>query len=261
VTTQQHKTTHTADSSHVDVDAVVREVLRRLQSNRPLANEATVQSARPATPPSVDPSDLQLSHRVVTLDDLSGRLEAVQTLTVPVGAVVTPAARDALKENSIVLRHADKPSREASQAVSSLIVASAATAMRTSRFLQTLGSLGTKIDSIESTELSDAVSQLVATVGEHDRLGLLLTDKSALAACMANRDGRARAAVVRSLEDVTQAVESLGANVLIVEPQMTSMHLLRSMVAAFVRSSARSCPAVLANQTSQEKRCACSSAK
>ncbi len=257
---QPHNTTHVTTSSDVDVDAVVREVLRRLHSNRPVTSVAKVPSAG-ADPRPVESHSLRLSQPVVTLADIGDRLHSAQWLIVPSGAVVTPAVRDVLREKNIALRHADAETIDADHAIASLVVATAATAFRASGLVQTLGTGGTKIEAIEATELSDAVPRLLAAVGEHDRLGVLITDQGALAACMANRDGRARAAVVRSPEDVTQVVESLGANVLIVEPQTSGMYALRSMVARFIRTTSRLCPPELANQNSPAARCTCSSAK
>ena len=260
-THRQYETAHATTSSNVDVDAVVREVLRRLNSDRPLAGAAEVQSNGPTIHQQVDPTDVRLSQQVVTLDDIDGCLGRAKTLTVPAGAVVTPAVRDVLKENDITLRYFNAETCDGSQAVHSLVVATAATTFRAADFLAAMTTLGRETDLIESTELSDAVPRLIAAIDGGDRVGVLLSDRGALAACMANRDSRARAAVVRTLDDVNQAVESLGANVLVIEPRRAGIYALRSMVAAFVRSPVRSCPAELALQTPQAKRCTCSSAK
>jgi hypothetical protein len=78
--------------SEADIDRVVREVLRRLAAMTPSPLQATTVA-----------TTLSLSTRVVTTAELKGRLQGVQRLEVPTRAVVTPAARDYLRERGVQL--------------------------------------------------------------------------------------------------------------------------------------------------------------
>lgn len=259
MTTPQHNSQPTASASSIDVDLVVREVLRRLTSDRPLGSPvaSTSQSSSQLQPQAV--GNITLSQRVITLDDVEGRLDGAETLTVPVGAVVTPAVRDALKQHKVALLHADG-NATAAKATTAVVIATADTTFNAASLAKAIESSGTSVESVEPTSLTTAVSRLSEAVA-HDGLGVLLTDKPALAACVANRDGRIRAAVVHSLADVTAVIDTLGANLLIVEPLSTGMFALRSMITTFVRTSRGTCPAELINPTSTTRGCGCSSAK
>lgn len=261
MTTELHNSSNTAVASPVDVDAVVREVLRRLTSDRPLTGNIVSPVAAPSRQGPTEAGNITLSGRVVTLDDVENHLETATTLIVPIGAVVTPAVRDALKKHGVALRHADSETSAANQSASTLAVASTAGAYQADNLTKALSGTRSIVEEIKTEDLANAVSQLVAAVTRNQRLGILLTGKSALAACMANRDAHVRAAVVHSLADVAAVTESLGANILVVDPQTTGLHTLRSMATAFVRRATDYCPTELSNFGSSTKGCGCSSAK
>jgi hypothetical protein len=71
---------------------IVREVVRRLR-----------EGAAGAAAPIAD-GQLTLPHTLITAATLEHRLEGVARVSVPPRAVVTPAARDLLKERNIELR-------------------------------------------------------------------------------------------------------------------------------------------------------------
>jgi hypothetical protein len=75
--------------SEAEIEIVVREVLRRLAAMAPQ--------------PLAQASTLSLSARVVTMAELKGKLQGVDRLQVPRRAVVTPAARDYLREHGVQL--------------------------------------------------------------------------------------------------------------------------------------------------------------
>jgi len=68
---------------------IVQEVIRRLRS--------------PDGNPPLAASELRLTDRVVTLATLKDRLMSVRRVIVPSRTIVTPAARDELKERQIEL--------------------------------------------------------------------------------------------------------------------------------------------------------------
>lgn len=75
------------------IDWIVREVIRRLQQQGVALGEA----------PAASGNELALSERVVTTATLERSLSGVALVRVAKGAVVTPAARDLLKEHNIRL--------------------------------------------------------------------------------------------------------------------------------------------------------------
>jgi hypothetical protein len=78
-------------------EQVVREVLRRLQ-----AAGVKVEAAADNPPPAAA-KDLVLAERLVTLKTLEGRLSGVRRVMAPSRAVITPSARDELRDRNIEL--------------------------------------------------------------------------------------------------------------------------------------------------------------
>ena len=78
------------------IELVVREVIRRLTADGRFSLAGTAATA--------SPRELQISERLVTLATLNGRLDGVSRVIVPRRAVVTPAARDELKQRRIELQ-------------------------------------------------------------------------------------------------------------------------------------------------------------
>lgn len=78
------------------MELVVREVIRRLMADGRLSLTGTAAVAAPR--------ELQISERLVTLATLSGKLDGIARVVVPRRAVVTPAARDELKQRRIELQ-------------------------------------------------------------------------------------------------------------------------------------------------------------
>jgi hypothetical protein len=84
---------------------IVREVVRRLEilRARPLCGEGRTFSVMAPMPSA----HLNLSDNLITTATLEDRLQGVARLSVPARAVVTPSARDLLKERGVELvRHA-----------------------------------------------------------------------------------------------------------------------------------------------------------
>lgn len=80
--------------SEDQVERIVREVVRRL-----LALESSAGN-RPAL---AEGNALTLDERVISMETLRGRLEGVRRVAVTRRAVVTPAARDLLRERGVDL--------------------------------------------------------------------------------------------------------------------------------------------------------------
>src|SRR6478735_7831246 len=81
-----------------DIERIVREVLGRLAPTVRAAPAATNGSTALAPAGS-----LVLAGKVVTTADLDGRLDGVTTLLLAPRAVVTPAARDLLRQRGVTV--------------------------------------------------------------------------------------------------------------------------------------------------------------
>ena len=84
----------------LDIDAIVREVVRRLQ-------ESPAAPSAPSSTTGSGPEDnrtLKLCDRVVTLAALNGRLAGIRSVQVASHALVTPAVRPRMDEQQLVAR-------------------------------------------------------------------------------------------------------------------------------------------------------------
>lgn len=72
--------------SEADIERIVREVLRRLAA------------MMPQPPVAARSSTLKIDSRLITTASLIGKLEGIQRVELPSRVVITPAARDYLRE-------------------------------------------------------------------------------------------------------------------------------------------------------------------
>jgi len=224
----------------VDVEQVVREVLTRLAAEQSKRGATEKTAAGVGT--SASGGELSLAARLITIAELDGRLHGVQRLRLIKGAVITPAVRDLLRQRDISVDYAAANGRAAGHA---LALALAATAYEPAGLVRAIGQRGTAVERLAQIGLTGAVDELCDLVGKGGMLGLLLTEKPAAAACLANRRRGVRAASAGSVREVDQAVQSLGMNLLTIEPAGRGFCELQQMVRSFLRGGARQCPAEL----------------
>lgn len=238
-----------------DLEAIVREVFRRLQDGGGAqaggeggdsdgAGTAQPTSAAPpvapAAPVAPEPGRLSIAHRTITLELVKGRLQGVREVLIPAGAVVTPSVRDELRKRQIALRFHDGSASHASAPAGVVLgiagprrIAGAALAAVTA---ETAGA--TRIDSDCVVDVIRQVSQAMTRRGW---IGLVLTDRPALALCLANRWSDLRAAWGVNVVSVGEAARWIGANLLIIDPSQHGLYELRGMIREFV-AGRHECP-------------------
>ncbi len=198
-----------------DVDAIVREVVRRLRNqgdaNKPAAPVST--SVASASPPPT--AAVRLDRRLITLADLPENLAPAQRLEVPRSTVVTPAARDALKQMGVALSRVAEQRAQAESPDRYLLLdgepqnrgwtsAVAATEARGFRRRQAL--LPECIAQVRLVLEANPVSQV-----------LFLTARPYLAAAAISRIAAARAAVLPRAEWLPAILDDLAPNVLVLD--------------------------------------------
>ena len=237
-------------TQQAQVDAIVREVLRRL---RGATGPKAVDAANPgvATPGLVTPptaTALVLSQRLITQEDLTGRLDNMKSVIVPPRAVVTPAARDYLRERGVELLRGDRNTSSLTPSSAALVVGVAETSFEPSELLRLLRRQGIEAEQQANTGLITVVDELAGHVSRGGRLGLLLTERAATALCLANRIRGVRAAVASDAATVAAAIRDIGVNLLIVEPRGRSLHQLKQIVDRYASGSPHACPPALAQR-------------
>jgi hypothetical protein len=235
----------------LDLEAIVREVLRRLrqlgagvgQAGSGGAGTEKQPPAAAVTPqPAHQPGQLQLAERTITMGLVAGRLQGVKEVLVSAGAVVTPSVRDELRKRRIGLRVGGEASAE-TRARAGLVLGVAGGANATGSALAAVQAEAGSAQRIDRDCVLEVVRQVSQTVAAQQRIGLVLTDRPAVALCLANRQASIRAAWGVSVASVREAANLIGANLLVVNPAQHGAYELRGMIREFV-GGRHDCPQV-----------------
>jgi hypothetical protein len=226
-----------ATASTEDIERIVREVLAQLG-----AAPATVIAPAPAAPAAARDGEVFVASRVVTLESVAGRLQGAKQLLVPPGALVTPAVHDELRRKGVALvRGSSAAARQAPVRV--LLVGSTGHDMTAE--VRMLAQEGIEVQ----TETADctivATDKLAAAVAAGQALGLLWTQHTAVAACLANRRAGVRAVLATGVKATAAALSAVGANVLIVDPSLGTAYEKNQILRNFCLGGIRQCPKAL----------------
>ncbi|MBX7073393.1 MAG: hypothetical protein K1X71_09625 [Pirellulales bacterium] len=223
-----------------DVEAIVREVLARLagaESRVATRIEATMKS-----PPTTDERSLLLTERVVTTRLLEGRLAGVATVSVAARAVVTPAARDLLRERKIALRRGDAAEAATKAAPAArLVIGVAETHFDPAALVARVKPRLATVEQLPRVGLAGVVSELADRVRLGGDRGVLFTGEPQVALVLANRHPGVRAVAVGCADSMRRARAAIGPNVLVIQPRGKSSYQMESAVIEF-SSGACECP-------------------
>jgi hypothetical protein len=195
------------------------------------------------TPTSSSTSELVLSTRLVTMDDIEDRLYGIRRVVVGPHAVVTPAVRDALQQRNITLSRA-LPTKNTTGASLRLVVVAAQTKLDPKLVASTLQGGGIDVECHRTDCIIVATDRLAGELSKNDTLGLLLTPHTAAALCLANRLAGVRAVMGNNTGRLAADLVSVGANLLVVDPQSVGLSKLCQMAAEYCRGGIRPCPEV-----------------
>ena len=255
-----------AESTY-DIDSIVQKVMEAIRA-------AGTESACPAVKPqkssemqediktcaATDSSQLTLTSRVVTLEQLEGRLGGVRQLVVPRGAVITPSGRDLLYENNVAVTFAAGIQTAAASQETSVVGAAgrplnlvAAVVKETAGLnidglARALASDGIDVRQSASNCLIETTKQLAARFDDDDELGAIITSHTAAAVCLANRLPGVRAVCPASPVDVLPVTNDVGGNLIVIDPAGRGIFQVKQMIREFCLLGNHSCPEVLAAQ-------------
>ena len=240
------------------IERVVREVLAGLghtvaagparvagaeRSDAPGSNDsgASLRSA-PGTQAEAPSDSLVIDRRVVTLADLPERLAAVRRVIVPLGTVVTPSVEDELRRRQIKLVVGEPSAVEGTK--SRVILMVAAAAYDPASLAAALERDGVPAEPRRMDCLIRATDELAGELASEATAGLLLTAYPAAAVCLANRHAGVRAILGTRADTVAGDAESVGANLLVVDPTELGFFAIKQMASRFLRGGPRPCPEV-----------------
>ncbi len=237
----------------LDIDRLVREVLAELKR----APETKASASPSETPAAASPEpvakgtlpepsengELALSTRLLTLADLSGRLKGIQRVVVGPQTVVTPAVRDALRQQNITLGHGSSQTRS-SDTTLRLVVVAVRTKTDPKLLAGALQSEGVEVQCHTTDCLLAATDQLAAELAKSNTLGVLLTPHTAAAMCLTNRSPGLRAVLISNANRVEADTSAVGANLLVIDPQSVVFFQVSRIVGEYCRGGIRPCPEI-----------------
>jgi hypothetical protein len=231
-----------------EIERIVREVLAELTAASAPAPKSPQPPATP-TPATVPtkPSnnhELTLASRLVTMNEVSGRLPGVRRLVVRKGTVITPAVKEELSKRNIQVIFGS-PAADKSAGSLKLMIIAARTKIDPQPLAAALQNDGVEIELYSSKCVIEATDRLAGEVKKTNTLGLLLTPYEAESLCLANRLSGVRAISGKDANQVAADASAVGANVLVINPKKISPFAIRQMLGEFCRGGVRPCPEVL----------------
>ena len=216
-----------------EIDRIVREVLAELGTAATACAENTV-------------GRLVLSGRVISMSDISDRIDGIRQVVVPPGAVVTPSVRDELRRGNITLAFEANSARSSQR----LVVVTAGGRFDPASLLDSLRNDGIDVAPHTSNCLIESTELLAREMNKPNTLGLLLSTHPAAAICLANRHRGVRAVTGSDAAMVAAATDDIGANLLILDPTAWGLVPLNQIVGEFHRGAVHECPEVFRRQLS-----------
>lgn len=221
------------------IDRIVSNVLAQLQpsgaSRAITAEPPPVESPAPlVAAPVSKPVAIELLDPVITAKLLQDRATTASALRFGPKSLLTPSARDWLHTRKVAW------SRESITSATSTIATTAARRLLISTVTPTVRAVqstlsrelpGWGCDLIgKVNEAVEMATRLIATA--EAELVVAFSDRAELLACYANRSAKVRAAVVSSVETLTAMAKSLGANLIVIDPNGRSYIELRNILRA-----------------------------
>lgn len=220
------------------IDNIVAEVIRRLQAR------GAVASGSPAAPTSageLPAGTLRVSERLITWEQLKGRLTGVRHLRVPAKCVITPAAHDGLREAGITVSHEQNKVRRGG---TPLLLAIGAADVDLSGVVEQLGPQCGVAGRVQETDPVKLVTAAAAQAKPDTRV-VLLTRQAALCLILANRRRAVRAIAAASPQALAQAAADTSANWLVLDPTGRSELELLQLIQEFLRHGGATAPPAL----------------
>jgi hypothetical protein len=160
-------------------------------------------------------------------------------------AIVTPAAKDELRDRGIALQRG--VSTDASDTVTTrTLLFAAEERCDTDALARSLRPVNVGIETVVIGDLANTVDALAGQVARDGTVAVIATARPAAAVCLANRHMGVRAVAAGGIGDVERAVAAVGANMLVIDTVGTSTHTLRMAVRRFAELAPRRPPSELA---------------
>jgi hypothetical protein len=210
-------------TQQVLIEQIVAEVMRRLMPNA---------SSAPASSATNNGQTTQLAESVITAEVLAENGSGRASITVGPRAIVTPSAHDWLRHHKVKLIRGVASATASPAKTSDRLVIVHSADQTVDRVLedtarQTNG--GWKRKSVGTAD--EAASKAIGEFRrDSSRVIVVLTSEPEVAACLANRNEKVRAAVVADAAAAARVKSGLNGNVFVIDPAGRSFFELRNII-------------------------------
>lgn len=229
------------------IDEVVQGVLQALQQPGSAHHTAAAASSPPSHANASNSSsdnhsggELVLTDLgVLTADILAERLQKQLAIRIRSSAVLTPTARDFIRERGLEVRMGETVTTKSSSSPWRIILQRPIAGLDHSQS-QMNRSAELKLGNGLIENLEDARSSLARA----ECAGIVLTtDTPHRAACLANRAGHVRASLVRPGDDVRQIMAEMAANLFVIDDRSLSRFVLLNLINSITQHQQTAAPA------------------
>lgn len=227
--------------SNYDIESIVKQVLAEINA---------------ASTDNSTAGQLIINEPVVTLERIEGHLDGTSQLVIPRGAVVTPSARDLLREKNIALTFSTgtdekvKGGRRGELRLSLMgTLVKPALNFNLTALERGLQNDGFDVEQSTSDCLIETTDRFAALIkNDNAVLGAIVTSHPAPGLCLANRLEGVRAIAPATPADVERDVKAVGANLIIINPAGRGIFQTKKMISDFCSSGPHECPPALADR-------------
>lgn len=245
-------TTHVSAELEQLVARIAAEVVRRV-------HEATPQgAAKPSTPLAAIPSVPQthvLAEKVVTLASVAKIPPDTAVVTVPQNAVLTPSAREWLRDRRMTVQRSSTSPGVAVSIPPAFLVATCDLPARTAAHAAAVVRAVPGGEQLPAAGLTNLIAAFAEASTRSGSRGLLLSPRPAAAALIANRTRAVRAVAATDVRTALATAAECRATLLVVDPARFTAGGLQRLALEFAKQTHAELPADLADAS---RPCGCS---
>ncbi|MCA9003819.1 MAG: hypothetical protein KDA70_01000 [Planctomycetaceae bacterium] len=209
------------------VNQVVANVLSTLSRQGQVAHTGT----------ALSDASVVLTDKVITADLLAAKVKGQVAVGIAAGAILTPTAKDYLRQNQISVHRASTSAASTKQGAKWRAIVLTHSSAVENALTDLEQQTGAHWSQELSTSLDHAVQDAISSLCRADAAGVVLFASTAeKAACLANRNQKVRAAAVQDVNHLREVISQLGPNLICVNPKQKSFIELRNLVKTFVKA-------------------------
>ena len=179
---------------------------------------------------------------VVTMAEVASHLEGAREFVIGPRTILTPAVRDVLTQQRIAVTRSVSEATVPTGRMPLLVVGITPMGHDPQPYWRQFERLGVGCRRVDGSSLAGILRELTTLLAGAAHQAVLLTDQTAAALCLANRQPGIRAILATGVDVVCRDTEAVGANLLVVSPRGLSAYQVGCMAREFCHQGVLPCP-------------------